>query len=80
MNRLNKRLNDMLTTEQFGYPELRSMFLTLVLDQFFICFNDFQRRHPGYRIQVRDAKLCKLLRGSRPFNELPCRILVLGAG
>ena len=38
MNRLNKRLNDMLTTEQFGYPELRSMFLTLVLDQFFICF------------------------------------------
>ena len=38
MERLNRRLNALLTTEQFDYPKLRSMYLTLVLDQFFICF------------------------------------------
>lgn len=38
MSKLNARLEGMLTTDQFRYPELRSMFLTLTLDQFFICF------------------------------------------
>ena len=38
MEGLNARLDRLLTTEQFSYKELRSMYLTLVLDQFFICF------------------------------------------
>ena len=38
MQRLDRKLNQLLTTEQFGYPVLRNMYLTLVLDSFFICF------------------------------------------
>ena len=38
MSTLNARLERMLTTEQFRYKELRGMFFTLTLDQFFICF------------------------------------------
>ncbi len=38
MQRLNRKLNDLLTSEQFDYPNLRRMYLTLVLDSFFICF------------------------------------------
>ena len=38
MERLRKRLNDMLSSDQFTYPELRNMLLTLMLDQFFIFF------------------------------------------
>ena len=38
MRFLRRRLEGLLTTEQFRYPELRSMFLTLALDQFFIFF------------------------------------------
>ena len=38
MKSLNARLNGLLTTDQFTYPQLRSMFFTLTLDQFFICF------------------------------------------
>ena len=35
---LNRTLNQMFTTEQMEWPRLRSMFLTLVLDQFCIFF------------------------------------------
>jgi len=35
---VNARLESALNSEQFTYPQLRSMFLTLVLDQFFIVF------------------------------------------
>ena len=38
MERIDRKLNQMLTTEQFSYQALRSMYLTLVLDSFFICF------------------------------------------
>ena len=38
MERLRKRLEDLLTTSQFTYPQLRKMYITLTLDQFFICF------------------------------------------
>ena len=38
MNRLNRLLDRMFTTDQMEWPKLRSMFLTLVLDQFFIFF------------------------------------------
>ncbi len=37
MEKLNKRLETLLTTEQFTYSQLRKMFITLTLDQFFIC-------------------------------------------
>ena len=36
--RIRERLEMGFTSAQFSYPELRSMFLTLVLDQFFIAF------------------------------------------
>ena len=36
MHFLQQKMNDLLTTEQFTYKELRSMYLTLLLDQFFI--------------------------------------------
>ncbi len=38
MKRIRKLLDDLLTTDQFTYPELKKMFLTLLLDQFFIFF------------------------------------------
>ncbi len=38
MESLRKRLDGLLTTSQFTYPQLRKMFITLTLDQFFICF------------------------------------------
>ena len=38
MQRLNRKLNDLLSSELFDYPNLRRMYLTLVLDSFFICF------------------------------------------
>lgn len=38
IGKLNARLNGMFTSDQFNYGELRSMFLTLVMDQFFIVF------------------------------------------
>ena len=38
MKFLNSRLDSLLTTSQFTYPDLRRMFVTLTLDQFFICF------------------------------------------
>jgi len=38
MNRLENRLRTLLDSDQFHYPELRRMFLTLLLDQFFIFF------------------------------------------
>ncbi len=38
MHWLNDRLEARLTTDQFSYGELRKMFVTLTLDQFFICF------------------------------------------
>ena len=38
MEKLRNRLDGLLTTNQFTYPELRKMFVTLTLDQFFICF------------------------------------------
>ena len=38
MERIRGRLDQLLTSEQFTYPELRSMFFTLMLDQFFIFF------------------------------------------
>lgn len=38
MKYLRKRLEALLTTEQFTYPKLRDMFFTLILDQFFIFF------------------------------------------
>ena len=38
MNRVRNRLDRLLTTELFSYPELRKMFLTLLLDSFFIFF------------------------------------------
>ena len=38
MERLDRWLDQLLGSEQFSYPALRSMYLTLVLDQFFICF------------------------------------------
>ena len=38
MRRIRQRLESLLTTDQFTYPELRNMFLTLLLDQFFIFF------------------------------------------
>ena len=38
MERIRNRLNSRLASEQFSYPELRNMFLTLTLDQFFIFF------------------------------------------
>ena len=38
MRRIRQRLESLLTTDQFTYPELRKMFLTLLLDQFFIFF------------------------------------------
>ncbi len=38
MNRLNAGLENRLSSDQFSWPSLRSMYLTLVLDQFFICF------------------------------------------
>ena len=37
-NVIRGKLEKLLTTDQFSYPELRSMFLTLALDQFFIFF------------------------------------------
>ena len=36
MHRIRNRLDRLLTTELFTYPELRKMFLTLLLDSFFI--------------------------------------------
>ena len=33
MRRIRRRLESLLTTDQFTYPELRKMFLTLLLDQ-----------------------------------------------
>ena len=36
MHFLQQKMNDLLTTEQSTYKELRSMYLTLLLDQFFI--------------------------------------------
>ena len=36
MNWLHRKLDGLLTTEQFAYPELKSMFWTLALDSFFI--------------------------------------------
>ena len=42
MKTLRKRLDALLTTSHFTYSELRKMFITLTLDQFFICFiSDF---------------------------------------
>ena len=38
MEKLRNRLDGLLTTNQFTYQELRKMFVTLTLDQFFICF------------------------------------------
>ncbi|MBR5109564.1 MAG: MATE family efflux transporter [Clostridia bacterium] len=38
MERLRKRLDGLLTTGQFTYSQLKKMFITLTLDQFFICF------------------------------------------
>jgi len=38
MNRLNRSLDRLFTTDQMEWPQLRTMFLTLVLDQFFIFF------------------------------------------
>ena len=38
MKYLRKRLEALLTTEQFTYPKLRDMFFTLILDQLFIFF------------------------------------------
>ena len=38
MKRARAWLESLLTSEQFSYPTLRSMFLTLILDQFFIFF------------------------------------------
>lgn len=38
MRSIRRRLENLLTTDQFSYPELRKMFLTLLLDQFFIFF------------------------------------------
>ena len=38
MQRIRQKLESMLTTDQFAYPELKKMFLTLLLDQFFIFF------------------------------------------
>ncbi len=38
MRWLHQRLERLLTSDQFTYPELRNMFWTLVLDQFFILF------------------------------------------
>ncbi len=38
MRSIRRRLEGLLTTDQFTYPELRKMFLTLLLDQFFIFF------------------------------------------
>ena len=38
MKRISQKLNDLLTSELFDYPSLRRMYLTLVLDSFFICF------------------------------------------
>ena len=38
MKKLRNRLEALLTTDQFTYPELRKMLVTLTLDQFFICF------------------------------------------
>lgn len=38
MNRARRWLEKLLTTEMFQYAELRKMFLTLLLDQFFIFF------------------------------------------
>lgn len=38
MNRVKARLHALLSSDQFTYPELRNMFLTLTLDQFFIFF------------------------------------------
>lgn len=36
LNWLHRKLDGLLTTEQFAYPELKSMFWTLALDSFFI--------------------------------------------
>lgn len=38
MDRIRSRLDSLLTTELFSWPELRKMFLTLLLDSFFIFF------------------------------------------
>ena len=38
MRLIRNRLNALLTTDQFTYTQLRGMFLTLMLDQFFIFF------------------------------------------
>lgn len=38
MKRIRSQLDRLLTTELFSYPELRKMFLTLLLDSFFIFF------------------------------------------
>ena len=38
MERIRAKLEKMLTTDQFSYQEIRNMFLTLTLDQFFIYF------------------------------------------
>jgi len=38
MERIRNRLRALLESDQFTYPELRNMFLTLMLDQFFIFF------------------------------------------
>ena len=38
MNRIRDRLDHLLTTELFTYPQLRKMFFTLLLDSFFIFF------------------------------------------
>ena len=38
MNIINRKLDGLLTTDQFSYKTIRNMFLTLALDQFFIFF------------------------------------------
>ena len=38
MKRIRSHLEALLNSDQFTYPELRNMLLTLMLDQFFIFF------------------------------------------
>ena len=38
IRKMNAWLEDAFTSEYFTYPQLRGMFFTLVVDQFFIIF------------------------------------------